>query len=470
MDSILLLIGFISACFLMYILPSGWRKYLLLMASMVFFVVSSWRGFVYVTMITLVSYGVGRWLDSKTGICRSRRGRRGVLVSVVVIMVALLAGIKYSALWREEALVIPLGLSYYSLMVIGYLVEVYRGTEKAEKNLCDYGLFVSFFPQVVAGPIGRSKDLRQQYQGEIALDGDGIRKGFAMLMFGVFEKVVLADNLRVFVDNLFASEYRGVSVWVAVLLYSLVIYFDFAGYSLIAVGGARMLGIRLMDNFNAPYRAETIQEFWRRWHISLSSWFRDYVYIPLGGSRKGAWRRDLNTMIVFVLSGAWHGATVGFILWGGLHGIYQMVGKWTKDWRQQLWNRVPGCEKARMRWWRRGVVYVLVSIAWIPFQAGSVGKMWNIWCRLWGFSPHILVDGSLFELGLNLPTLVVCGVGTILIFVVDWVNQKKDFYLVLSKRPVVLRYSVYVLLFVVVLLVGAYGDGYDASEFIYGGF
>jgi D-alanyl-lipoteichoic acid acyltransferase DltB (MBOAT superfamily) len=397
-----------------------------------------------------------------------RKKKRWILGSVVAAMLLLLAGIKYFGLFRSTSISIPLGLSYYSLMVIGYLTEVYRGKEKACDNLLDYTLFVAFFPQVIAGPIGRSKDLLQQYEKELQFDLSQIRAGFLMVLIGFFEKMVLADNINLFVTTVYEGDYEGFAVILAILLYSLVIYFDFAGYSLIAIGCAKMLGVRLMENFNAPYLACSLQEFWRRWHISLSTWLRDYVYIPLGGNRKGTVRRDFNTMVLFVLSGAWHGATAGFVLWGAVHGLFMVIGKRTQTIRQKLVGKFQ--KKERYIWLQRGLVYLLVSLAWVPFSTGKLWKTILVYKNLFSFNPWVLSDGSLMNAGLNGPTMVVCVLGSLMIFAIDKYQQNKNFYESIAKDNIIIRYGLYLLLFTAILLAGGYGAVYHASDFIYGQF
>lgn len=468
MRNIFLVIILVGICLSMYILPQRFRKYMLLVASIAFFLCVSPAALIYLSAITVVSWFAARLLE------RNRSGQKIVLGVTVAGIIVLLAGIKYSGLWYSTSIAIPLGLSYYSLMVIGYLVEVYRGKEKAERNFLKYSLFVCFFPQVAAGPIGRSRDLCRQYEEGLHFDPNGIRTGFIMVLTGLFEKVVLADNINRFVMGVLEGGFEGIAVVLAVFLYSLVIYFDFGGYSLIAIGGAKMLGVKLMDNFQAPYRAVTIQEFWRRWHISLSSWFRDYVYIPLGGSRKGNLRRDLNTVIVFVLSGIWHGAAVGYLVWGGIHGLYLVAGKRTQIFRERIFGKMRERESSVGLpygvWLRRGAVYILVSFAWIPFLAGSFWKMKEICMRMFAFCPWVLTDGSLMKLGLDGPGMIVCVLGTLLVFAIDKYQEKKNFYESMAKDHVLIRFVYYISIVAMVVLAGAYGTAYQETDFIYGQF
>ncbi|MCH5265097.1 MAG: MBOAT family protein [Lachnospiraceae bacterium] len=460
MEPIFFVIGLVCACFTMYLLPKPGRKYILLFASILFFLLISPSALLYLAAVTGISFLTGRILE--------KNHKKWPLAITTTLILLLLAGFKYAGLFSGASFAVPLGLSYYSLMVIGSMVEIYRGTEPAPHSLIDYTLFVCFFPQTVAGPIGRSRDLLRQYREPILFQPAEIEQGFAMVLLGLFEKMVLSDNINLFVTGVCNGTYTGTPVILAMLLYSFVIYFDFGGYSLIAIGGARMLGIRLMDNFNAPYLATSVQDFWRRWHISLSSWFRDYVYIPLGGSRKGSLRRDGNTLLVFILSGAWHGAAAGYLIWGALHGLYLVAGKRSEALRERLFGKLR--KKRGFPWVRRILIYLLVSLAWVPFWAGGLRDMGALWQRMFTFPLAGLAGQGLTSLGLNLPTMLVCALGTLLVFFLDMYQQKHTLFHRLTERNGALRLGLYLLLFTVILLAGAYGTAYKPVEFIYGQF
>lgn len=460
MNSYFILLILLFGSLISYMLPERCHKYFLLGVSLLFFILVSPSALIYSGIITAVSYVAALLIE--------RNQSKVLLGGIITLIIGALTIIKISGLWRQEPVVVPLGMSYYSLMTVGYLVEIYRAKEKAERNLINYLLFVCFFPQIMAGPIGRSREMLSQYRERIPFDLLQVRTGFVMVMVGIFEKMVLADNLNTLVTGIFEGEYRGAAVVLAILVYSLVIYFDFSGYSLIAVGGAKMLGVPLMTNFDAPYLSCSIQEFWRRWHISLSSWFRDYLYIPLGGSHKGSLRRDFNTLLVFVLSGVWHSVSAGYLVWGGIHGIYLVIGKRTRKLRDKLFGNMR--QKERFVWIQRIAVYLLVSLAWVPFYAGSLSKMGNLLGRMFGREFWTLTDGSLMKLGVNGPTIVVCILGAILIFVIDSFQQRRNFYESMAKDNVIIRYGFYLLLFLGVLLAGTYGTVYNASDFIYGQF
>lgn len=227
----------------------------------------------------------------------------------------------------EHKILLPVGISFYTLQALGYLMDVYRGEIYAEKNFLRYALFVSFFPQLVAGPIERSRNLLVQLGTIRSFRYENLQKGMLLVLYGMFLKMVIADRAAVFVDTVYenSAAYPGFYIVVATVFFAIQIYCDFYGYSTIARGSALIMDIHLMDNFNAPYFAKSVKEFWRRWHISLSGWFRDYLYIPLGGNRKGSVRKQVNLLSVFMVSGLWHGASAAFIFWGLLNGIYQVV-------------------------------------------------------------------------------------------------------------------------------------------------
>lgn len=483
METTLCLILLTICSTLIYFLPGKARPYFLLAVSVLFFLLVSPAALLYLAGVVLVSWPAACVLEQKTANLRQspRSHRNKTLVrclvgAVTAVLVLLLAAIKYSGLWRSQPVAIPLGLSYYSLMVIGYLIEVYRGHVPAEKNPALYALFVCFFPQVTAGPIGRFASLSKQFRSEIPFDGMKIRTGFLMVLLGLFEKMVLADNLVRAVNAVCNGNYTGFAVFAAMLLYSLVIYFDFAGYSLISIGCARVMGIDLMPNFRAPYTAASMQDFWQRWHISLSSWFRDYVYIPLGGNRKGALRRDINTMIIFLLSGAWHGALAGYILWGGIHGLYLIVGKRTKELRGRLTETLSANPVVRRlhECSQRIVVYILVSLAWIPFYAGSARKTQDLFIRMLTPSESLVSQIAAAGISLSVPLLILClagaAAGMALLIYFDRCIQSEQFFRKVAGGRLVLRYAVYLLLFLFILFPGVYGIAYNQSDFIYGQF
>lgn len=332
-------------------------------------------------------------------------------------------------------------------------------------------MFISFFPQLVAGPIERSKNLLVQLQRTGKLRWENFRNGMLLILWGLFLKMVIADRAALIVDTVYADpkEYYGFYIIVATFLFAFQIYCDFYGYSIIAKGAAGILDIRLMDNFDAPYFSKSVKEFCQRWHISLSSWFRDYLYIPLGGNRKGTLKKERNRLIVFGLSGLWHGASISFVAWGLLNGILQTVA----DCRTYVIRKVPFLqteEKCTVSYKIRKTIitFYLISFTWIFFRAEGMRDAFCLIQNMCEMNWYILFDGSLFLLGVsekNFRLLVLC-IG-ILLFV-DYLKYKKiDVVELIMKQEWWFKGLIYLSLFMMIVLFGYYGNEYDASQFIY---
>ena len=270
-----------------------------------------------------------------------------------------------------------MGISFYIFSALAYLIDVYREEYKAEKSILNVALYIAFFPKLTAGPIVRGKDFFPQVREYRGVELKAFEAGIQIFVFGLFKKIVLADHLGVFVDDVFfaPAAYNTGTVILAAISYSLQIYFDFSGYSDMAIGIAKILGFDFKPNFNLPYIAQNVSEFWKRWHISLSSWFQDYLYIPLGGSRKGEARTYLNLMIVMLLSGLWHGAGWTFILWGALHGVASCVNK-----------AVGKNLKALGKYANILITFIFVTMFWVVFRADSIETAWKVWSGM--FTAH----------------------------------------------------------------------------------
>jgi D-alanyl-lipoteichoic acid acyltransferase DltB (MBOAT superfamily) len=264
---------------------------------------------------------------------------------------------------------------------MSYSIDVYRGIKKPEKHFGIFALYVSFFPQLVAGPIERSTQLLPQFFKKIDFDFERVKDGLKFILWGMFKKVVIADRLALLVDPVYANPeaFNGKILTIATVFFAFQIYCDFSGYSDIAIGSARILGYDLMDNFRRPYFSASIPEFWKRWHISLSTWFKDYVYFPLGGKRVTFNKWLTNIFIVFTLSGIWHGANITFLVWGVLHGIYYVTGIWTKPFRENIaaaagLSRFPFIHRSM----KRLITFTLVCFAWIYFRSDDLTDAWHI--------------------------------------------------------------------------------------------
>lgn len=352
-----------------------------------------------------------------------------------------------------------------------------------ERNFLKFFLFVSFFPQLVAGPIERSRNLLVQLEGAHKLSFANIKKGVFMIIYGLFLKMVIADRAAILVDTVFGDPklYPGFYIIVATLFFSIQIYCDFYGYSTIARGSALLMGIRLMENFSAPYYSRSIKEFWSRWHISLSTWFRDYLYIPLGGNRKGNLRTERNRLIVFAISGFWHGASMGFIFWGLLHGLYQLVGDLLKKGRKFLpsvWNkfmpeglkytdRVYNSFSTRL--FQRMSTLILVIFAWLFFRAGGLSFSFRIIESMFSINNWmILMDGSLYTLGVTHDAMFVLLLAIVVLFVIDYQKYRgRDIAALILGQGWIFQALVMLAMIFVILLYGCYGEMYDIQQFIY---
>ncbi len=366
---------------------------------------------------------------------------------------------------------LPVGISFYIFQALSYTMDVYRGDVKVEHNFFRYAVFVSFFPQLVAGPIERSGNLLRQFEEPHQLSFSNVRDGLMMMVWGFFQKIVIADRAAIFVNQVFnyPAYYGGVEVLIAMLLFAVQIYCDFAGYSNIAIGAAQVMGFDLMRNFRQPYFAVSVADFWRRWHISLSTWFRDYLYIPLGGNRRGKKRKYINIMIVFLTSGLWHGAAWTYVIWGGLNGLYQVIGGITKPMRLRLMERMHMRTKTFSHHLLQVLItFFLIDISWVFFRANSISDAFLLLRNLFVIHPWVLVDGSLLNMGLNGVEWLVLIVAILVLFFVGLLEEKGiSLRQSLNRQELWLRFAVVLGAVMAVLIFGIYGPGFDAAAFIY---
>lgn len=383
---------------------------------------------------------------------------------------------------------LPVGISFYTLQTIGYLIDVYYENIYAERNFFRYALFVSFFPQLVAGPIERSKNLLMQLHKSYPFTWENCKKGCLLITYGMFLKVVIADRMAILVDEVYgnASAYQGWYIVVATCFFAIQIYCDFYGYTTIARGSALLMGIHLVDNFQAPYLSRSIKEFWRRWHISLSGWFRDYLYIPLGGNRRGKMRKEENLLVVFGISGLWHGASLSFCAWGLLHGLYQIGSDIFTEIRCYIEKYLPvggiekqrkteeGREKERKTDFATQLVqvvanFMLVTFAWLFFRSGSFSNALNLLKSMTETNNwRILFDGSLQNLGVTSIYFRVLEISIIVLFTVDYFKYKDiDVADAVLRQKWWFQAGIILIMWFVILLYGCYGELYDAQQFIY---
>lgn len=452
-----------------------WRKVLLVVVSYLFYM--NWKpAFALVLLaVTLITYAGGRLLEfqivnSEELKVKSKRRKRLAWLFALLGLLPLLIfkyynfineslsaalafiGLKFALPGLNWA--VPVGISFFSFQAVGYMLDVYHDRVKSEKNLVDYLLFVSFFPQVVSGPISKADELLPQIKKSHTYDYEQVKKGLEQLLWGMFIKLVIADRLGLFVDNVYANynHYNGTTCFVASVFYTLQIYCDFAGYSFMAIGIARTLGFNLIDNFRRPYLAVSVTDFWKRWHISLTRWLTQQVYIPLGGNRCGKFRTYWNIFVTFLVSGIWHGANWTFIVWGCMHGLLQIIEK------------ALGCQKYEGTSWviktmRMGLTFMLVNFAWVFFRMPSIGMAWDLLAKMFtciGF-PEIA------KLGIEAITILAIGIIILIIKDIkdEFFGNKFRFMEVKA-----VRWAVYVFLFCMIINCGVL----DGGQFIYANF
>ncbi len=422
---------------------------------------------IYFTIV--VDYFAGLYIAKSQG---SRR--KAFLVASLIANVGALAVFKY---WNFLAqnfnglllvsgsapqfptldIILPIGLSFHTFQAMSYTIEVYRGKQEAER---DPAVYVLYYPQLVAGPIERPQNVLHQLKEEHAFDADRVAHGLRRMLWGFFKKVVVADRLAVIVNAVYGhpGSFPGPALALATVLFAYQIYADFSGYSDVALGASEVMGVKLMQNFREPYTSRSVSEFWGRWHISLSSWFRDYVYIPLGGNRKGPVRRRVNLFVTFLLSGLWHGANWTYVIWGGLNGLFLVLERGA--------NRKADAHPPLWRW---ATTFVLVTFAWIFFRAATVADAWTVVTRLprgWGSitsreSAVTLMHQMWIGPGRLAGTLAALAV---LIAADLWARKRKSdpVDLVRALRTPV-RWSVYYSVAATLVLFGQYGQ----QQFIY---
>ncbi len=468
LNSINYFIYFFSMVVLFYSLPYRFRPILLLAGSYLFYM--SWMPQFVILLIlsTIVAY----IFSINIGNAVNEDLKKKLLKMALFINISILVLFKYLGFFDnslsivfkslgvfftfpEIKFLLPVGISFYTFRIISYLVDVYRGEIKAESNFIQFALYVAFFPQLLAGPIERATNLIPQFYQKQEFLLSQVVNGCTLILWGLFKKVVVADRLSIYVDAVYNNVYNhsGLSYILATYCYSIQIYCDFSGYSDIAIGSAMVLGFHTMQNFNLPYLATSFQDFWRRWHISLSSWFRDYLYIPLGGNRMGAARLYINLLIVMLLCGLWHGAAWSFILWGGLHGTMLCFSRISMPYRDALIKRYH-FPTAMVKWFRIFLTFNLVSLLWIFFRAASLSDAAHIITQLFSGWPTLEIDAN---------TFIHAAFGITILVIVDFVQRHDEKIFFFEEWPMGIRCAfVYFCIYSVVLF------GVDGgSQFIY---
>ena len=372
------------------------------------------------------------------------------------------------------AVLAPVGVSFYSLQMAAYLADIYQGRLEPVRNPFHYTLFASYFPQIIQGPIPRYKQLGTQFEEGPLFDDALFHEGVCQIIWGFFLKFMIADKAGVLVNAVYARPdlYGGAYVWMAGILYSIQLYTDFMSCVMLAKGVSGLFGVRITDNFCRPYFARSVQDFWRRWHISLSSWLRDYIYFPLGGSRKGMVRTYLNIVAVFAVSGFWHGGSPKFLFWGLLHAFYQICGKLTWDLRNKALSLVHiDPESLFIRMVRALFTSFLVMEAWIIFRADTLTQALNMIRSMFTlYNPWVLLDGSVYALGLDARDCLVLAASILTLFAASLLGSRFRISSWICRQQLPVRWLICIGAILVIALMGTYGYGYEAQAFIYGGF
>ena len=467
---------FLPIVFAIYwLLPHRFRWALLFVASYWFYMSWNPQYVVLILFTTAVSYAAGLAIEKQ----QTKKKKKLVVALACVASLSVLFFFKYFNFMSQSVasvlsyfampiepivlkLLLPVGISFYTFQTLSYVIDVYRGAVPAERHFGIYATFVSFFPQLVAGPIERTKDLLPQIRAEHKFDYAQASYGLKLMAWGFFKKIVVADTISQYAGKVFDApqDFHGFSLVLATVLFAVQIYCDFSGYSDIAVGTAKLMGINLSTNFKSPYFSQSIREFWSRWHISLSTWFRDYVYIPLGGNRVGKIRHALNLLITFLVSGLWHGANWTFVIWGGIHGIAQVV-------ENCLFKKKKPSDRRGIGWLLRVlIVFCFTSFAWVFFASNTVSDAaYIISNMLDGIrSPFTYLHSGFSSIGIGERKLLFLALSLILLAVYDFLSLKTDVISAVSKQKKVVRWVIYEL-FLLWLILNI--PTMSATEFIY---
>lgn len=456
-----------------YLLPrNSWRKVFILCASYYFYACFKLTMLPILLSITVVAYIYGLYID------RTYKRSKKLLASTIILLLLPLLSFKYLDFFMistedllslasltvempDFELFIPIGVSFYTFMAVGYVVDVFKGNVLAEKSFLDFALFIGFFPQIASGPIGRASQLIPQLKEKKTLLYKNISAGVKMMLWGFFMKLVVGDRAGIYVDTVFGNymHHNGGSLMLATFMYTIQIYCDFAGYSLIAIGAARTMGVELMENFRRPYFATSVADFWRKWHISLSTWFRDYVYFPCGGSHCSKVKMYRNLLITFLVSGLWHGAAYNFIIWGGYHGINQILGRILQPVKDRVRNILHIGDKSNIRKVLDiFATFCLIAYGWMLFYAPNIQFI-------------IDVTKGYFDLGMpyiHQTTIFFFGIGFMILFLKDYKDEYLSKHAIAfeQKYPRVViacNYLKYAVLAVLIVWIGILGGG----QFIY---
>jgi alginate O-acetyltransferase complex protein AlgI len=482
-NSLQFLVFFIVVTTTYFAIPHKYRWFLLLASSCYFYMAFIPIYILILGFTIVVDYFAGIFLETTQG-----KTKKWFLIASLIANIGVLAIFKYYNFLNNNinillhgfgyqnpipylSILLPIGLSFHTFQAMSYTIEVYRGIQKAERHFGIYSLYVMFYPQLVAGPIERPQNLLHQFYEKHSFDYNRVTDGLKLMVWGLFKKVVIADRLAKVVDNVYNNPYEhtGLSFIIATIFFSFQIFCDFSGYSDMAIGAAQVMGFKLMKNFDRPYHSKSIHEFWGRWHISLSSWFKDYLYISLGGNRVTIPRWYFNLFIVFLISGLWHGANWTFVIWGALHGFYLVFALLTKNTRNTI-TKLIGLDKFPVlnNFFQISITFVLVTFAWIFFRASSVSDAFYIikhsitglYANLSNLYHHLYIR---LELGLPKSELLIGVSAVLLMEIIHFMQNKYKIRDWIRSKPSYIRWSIYYAVILMIIFLGVY----ENRQFIY---
>lgn len=448
------------------------QNLLLLVASYLFYGWWDWRFLSLIIFSSFVDYYIGIWL-SKTHV---ERTRKLLLATSILVNLGFLGFFKYFNFFAESFadaftllgnpidasrlnIVLPVGISFYTFQTLSYSIDVYKRKLAPTHDITAFFAFVSFFPQLVAGPIERATNLLPQFYKKRNFDYSKAVDGLRQILWGLFKKVVIADNCATYANQIFnnSDDYNGSTLVLGAIFFTFQIYGDFSGYSDIAIGTSRLFGFNLKKNFAFPYFSRDIAEFWRRWHISLSTWFRDYLYIPLGGSRGGTWMKVRNTFIIFIVSGFWHGANWTFVIWGALNAFYFLPLLLLNKNRTHTDTVAQGKYLPTLReLFNIGITFALTVLAWVFFRAENIGHAFSYISEIF--------SKSIFTIPEVIPSITIALIGFFVF--IEWINREEEYGLNLLKiNSIVLRWLLYILILFIVLLFRGDSQGFIYFQF-----
>ncbi len=478
---------FLPIVFILYwIIPHKYRWIMLLAASCYFYMSWNPKYVLLIFIMSFVTWEAGKLVYAAGDI----RKKKLWIVIAIAVCIGILSFFKYFNFASNSftkllnlisvpiqpftlKLLLPVGISFYTFQSLGYAIDVYRGKIEPEKNFFRYTLFVSFFPQIMAGPIGRADRLMPQLFEDRKFDYDKAVYGLRLMLWGYFKKLIIADLLAKYVDVVFnnVTDYFGLTLIAATVMYTFEIYCDFSGYSDIAIGVAKIFNIDLMTNFSSPYYARSVREFWSRWHISLSTWFRDYVYIPLGGNRCSEKKNAFNIIITFLLSGLWHGAAWNYVVWGGLHGIYQVAENFChRHLAKKEYRTMKERDIKRSIPWSIGhglLTFALVSYAWSFFRANSVSDAFYVSTHMFRGIVHVANSYMMMlnNMGLDTKKFLYIMAYILILMIVDFIAMKTDVFMAFGKLKLPVRWLVYVGLTTFIIVMKLHNG--TTQQFIY---